>query len=231
MERLGEGLWHFHYDVKMLWGAIIFQATTWIVRLENNTLALISPGPIDDNRAAEIAKLGNVSCLIAPNSFHHLFVKRAKERYPEATICIAPALETKRADLTPHTVLTRDPEPAWASTLDQVVIDGAPKLTEVLFFHKPSGSLLITDLMFNIHQTRGWLTPVIVRMFGAHKKLASSRLLKSQFQDRQAASASLREVFTWPIQSLQLNHGDAVRENALTRFRETLSWLPNVPQP
>jgi len=47
-------------------------------------------------------------------------------------------------------VLTGVASPLWDAELGQVALEGAERLTEVVFFHHASRSLIVTDLVFNI---------------------------------------------------------------------------------
>src|SRR5262245_50616748 len=70
-----------------------------VLRLPDRTVALFSPIAIDDALAAEIAAIGEVSHVIAPNKFHHVYAGPAIARYPKATLHAAEGLRRKRRDL------------------------------------------------------------------------------------------------------------------------------------
>jgi hypothetical protein len=50
--------------------------------------------------------------------------------------------------LPPHQTLDERPSPLWAGTIDQLVVSGGI-LSEIVFFHRPSRTLVLTDLIEN----------------------------------------------------------------------------------
>ena len=119
-----------------------------IVRLASGGLWIHSPGPIDEALAAEIGDLGRVEYLVAPNLFHHLHLPAAVGRFSEAEVHATPGLERKRPDVTfAGTLGVAAP---WGEEVQPIPIEGMPTIREVVFVHRPSGSLLVTDLLFNL---------------------------------------------------------------------------------
>lgn len=70
-----------------------------LLSLSSGGLAVISPVDVDDALAAKIDALGPVEHLIAPNSFHHLYVNKAAARWPSAKVHISLALKKKWPNL------------------------------------------------------------------------------------------------------------------------------------
>ena len=81
-------------------GGVVMQARMNVVRLGDGALLVHSPTPVDDALAAEIAALGPVGYVVAPNCFHHLHVTPFLARFPGAKVYGAPGLAQKRPDLT-----------------------------------------------------------------------------------------------------------------------------------
>src|SRR5438477_492194 len=72
-------------------------------------------------------------------------------------------------------VLTDEAPEAWRGQLDQHVFRGASFINEVVFFHPPTRTLILTDLAFNVaaDRTSGarlfyWLVGAAGR-FGPHR--------------------------------------------------------------
>ena len=81
-----------------------------VVRLPGSKLLLHSPIAATAELVREVTALGRVAYLVAPNRFHHLFVGEWKEACPDASIYVAPGLDTKRADLSIAGILTDEPD-------------------------------------------------------------------------------------------------------------------------
>jgi hypothetical protein len=207
LSAVAEDLWTVEHPMRFPGGVRIPSRMT-IVRLPGGDLILHSPIPIDDQLAAEIAALGSVAHVIAPSLAHHIFVTGALARYPNALLVAAPGLAEKRADLPVADVLTDEAPEAWRGILDQVVIDGAPRMNEVVFLHRPSRTLIATDLVFNVRQPASWATGLLLRMMGTHKRFAQSRLWRIYTKDRGAFRRSLEKLMTWEFDRVLPGHGE-----------------------
>ena len=70
-----------------------------VIELEGGGVALHSPVPFDAHLADEVARIGEVRCVIAPNVFHHLHVGPWLAASPGAVLCAPEGLRKKRPDL------------------------------------------------------------------------------------------------------------------------------------
>lgn len=196
-----------------------------VVRLAGRELLLHSPIAATTDLLGEISALGRVAYIVAPNRFHHLFVAQWTEAYPDASVYVAPGLEKKRSDLTISGVLTDDPEPGWAGTMDQALMLGFPLANEVVFFHRPSATLVATDLAFNIGANSGPLTRFVFRVSGAYGRLAPTLLERVLVRDRPAFARSLRKVLEWPFERVVVAHGDVSEREGRAQLERGYSWL------
>lgn len=229
IEALGSGIWTASAPLKLAGAA--FGTRMTIVRVGRGTqteqtrgsegLVLIAPIPIDDAMAAEIAKLGTVRAVIAPNAFHHFYLRAALERYPDAACYLAEGVEQKLGqrpagarDLAP------EPDPIWAGDLDQVVLEGAPLTNEVIFYHGESRTLILTDLCFNFDPAPSGWTGLFLRLAGAHGRLAVSRLMRLGIKDRAGVRATLARVLEWDFDRIVVTHGHNIKQGAKPLFVE-----------
>jgi hypothetical protein len=60
---------------------------------------------------------------------------------------------TAKKRLPRHQTLDERPSPLWAGTIDQLVVSGGI-LSEIVFFHRPSRTLVLTDLIENFELSR-----------------------------------------------------------------------------
>ena len=212
LNLVAENIWEVPGDVWMPMG-FHFPCRMTVIRLENDQLLLHSPISVNDNLAAELKKLGEVKYLIAPNTFHHLFLADVMARYPEAILYGAPGLEKKRKDLNFHHQLGEAASP-WTQILNQKLIEGMPAFNEFVFFHKPGRTLIVTDFMFNIKQPRNLQSGLLYLMAGTYKKPGQSRLFRMMARDKAATGASVRAILKWDIQRVVMAHGQILEENA-----------------
>lgn len=201
----------FHLPIRMV-----------IIRLDGG-LWLHSPISVDDATAAAIEALGPVRHIVAPSSMHYLFAEPACERWPAAELHAPASLATKRPKLEIDRPLADDSR--WPE-IAIVAIEGAPKLDEFVFVHRPSGTLIVTDLLFNVHEVAGLMSPLILRMVGAWKRLAQSRIWRVSVEDRVATKASIERLVALEFSRLVPAHGEVV-EGADThaRVHAALHWM------
>ncbi|MDI3288062.1 DUF4336 domain-containing protein [Polyangium sp. 15x6] len=218
---LAEDLWAAEHPVKMP-GGVRMDTRMTVVRLPGEKLWVHSPIPIDDSLAAELTKLGKVSYLVAPNLYHNLFLGRASERFPEARVFAPPGLGEKIPSLRIDEVLSADTPAAWADVFAQRLVEGAPQMQEVVFLHRPSKTLVVSDLLFNIERPEGLATKVVLTMMGTRGKLARSRMWSLITKDKAAWRASVREVVALDFDRLIMAHGEVVASGAKARVNEAL---------
>lgn len=178
-----------------------------VLRLPDQTLLLHSPIAPTATLVREVEALGRVSHLVAPNLLHHLFVGEWQRTRPDVRVYVAPGLEAKRPDLKIAGVLGDAPEPGWAGTLDQIVVDGYPFANEVVFFHRPSRTLIATDLAFNVGPGNAPLTRLAFRLMRSYGRLSPSWIERMLIRDRQTFRRSLERILEWPFERVVVAHG------------------------
>jgi hypothetical protein len=166
-----------------------------------------------------------VGYLIAPSKVHHLFIKPYMEAFPEAQVFVAPGLPKKRKDLAAATVLGPNAPAAWSAVMDQQFLAGAPFMNETVFFHRPSGSLLVTDLMFNISEASGWWTRSYLKWVGAIGGPRQSKMVRFCTRDRAAMAESLETVFAWPFTRVVVTHGEVLEADARSALWAACAWF------
>ncbi|WP_394838140.1 DUF4336 domain-containing protein [Pendulispora rubella] len=222
LRTITDDLWTLEGHIRLS-GGMLMPARATFLRLGGDELLVHSPLAIDDETAREVSRIGKVSSIVAPNCMHHLFLRDAMMRWPEARVFGPAGLERKSKGL-PFEVL-----PAEGPMLDGSVavrrIDGAPSMTEHVFFHPRSRTLLVSDLVFNLHASPGLSLQFFLRLVGAWKKLAQSRVWKLLAKDRAAASQSVHDVLHWDFDRLVMAHGDIVETGAHAELESALAWM------
>ncbi len=202
-----------------------------VVRLPDGKLLLISPIAADPDLVREVEALGPVAHLVAPNRFHHLFLASWQQACSDASTWVAPGLDSKRADLPVTGVLSNEPEPDWKDTLDQVVLEGIPMLNEVVFFHRPSATLLATDLAFNVGAESPMPTRLAFRLIGADGRLSPTIFERLLVRDREAFRRSLTRVLDWPFERVVVAHGGICERGGREDLRRGYAWVLDRGRP
>ncbi|MGM0557205.1 MAG: DUF4336 domain-containing protein [Myxococcota bacterium] len=223
LRKVDESVWEVLGRVKIM-PAVYFPCRMTIVRLDEGRLLLHSPVELDDATAAEIEELGDVRYLVAPNAWHHLFLEDAQRRFPGAETWGAPGLREKRDDLEFDAVLGQA-EPPWSAHLEQLMLEGASDISETVFFHRSTGTLICTDVVFNLHRVEGWLAPWMCRLFGTYQTFAHSKLWRSKYDDIQVFADSVRKMLEWPIERIMMAHGEVVDDECTQELDRAFRWL------
>ncbi len=193
--------------------------------LADGGLALVSPIRLTKELAAQVEEQGPVRFLIAPNLLHHLYLAEAVERWPTARVLAPRALRAKRPDLRIDADLEDALPPELASTVRVAKIEGAPSVDEFAFFHEPSRTAVLTDLLFHLTAPKGFVAHVTLWLVGCHGKLAQSRAWRIFVKDRTLAARSARTLLAWPIHQAILAHGEPIEGDVLARLEQALRWM------
>jgi len=226
LQPVGPGIWiadgehvsvaGFHYPTRMA-----------LVRLTGGGLFIWSPTALSSALQAEVNALGDVHFIVAPNSLHHLFIPQWQAAYPAAKTIAAPGLAARRKDIAFTAELGETPDAAWANDIDQAVVHGNAITTEVVFFHRASGTALFTDLLQNFRPGtfKGWrgLVAKLDRMTADEPQVLQK--FRVAFTDRKAARLSIRRVLDWAVQSVLMAHGPIVEKDAAAFLKRAFSWL------
>ena len=101
-----------------------------------------------------------------------------------------------------------------------------PKINETVFVHKPSGTLIVADLVFNYTDYQlNTATSLTLRMAGTYQKFSASRLFRMFIKDRGAMRASLDQVLTWNFDRILPGHGHAVETDGSQSLRQAWNFL------
>lgn len=219
---LDTGLWTIRFPFSM---SGIHLGTRSTIVDTGDGLAVISPGPFSEALLEQIRALGPVKALVAPNMMHHLFMEAAQQTFPEAAVWLAPGLKEKRPDLRHDQVLGQS-TPPWSECMEQLLMPGMPKLNETAFFHKPSSTLILTDLAFNFHSCSHWPTKLVLTMNGALGRFGPSRLLRHYFlEEREPFSQALSQILEWPFERVVVAHGEVLENSGREAMQKGYAWL------
>ncbi len=207
-----------------------------VVKLINRQLMLISPVSIDDKLAAELSNQGDVAYIIAPNLYHHLYLTKCCERYSNAKVYVAKGLAENYKDLK-CTTLSSSPPKEWREYLDQTEFEGYAvqeltgpvELNEIVFFHKASRTLILTDTAYHIAASSPLVSKLMAKTVGLYKVLGPTALeklaIKRQYDTRQA----LLRILEWPFESVVMAHGEIIKSKGREKLIDGYQWLLVIP--
>jgi hypothetical protein len=188
--ELGPGIWSI--DRRVTFGGGVLPSRSTLIDLGSRRLLLISP-PAD--ACPELDRLGAVSVIVAPNSFHYLYAEAYGRRHPEAELFVAPELPLRVPGLPRCVELGRELDVAWRAELSHVVLGPQHGLSEVLFFHAASRTLILTDVASNLVDLPGY-ERLLARVSGMPAGFGPSRNARQLLlRDRESARAAFDSAF------------------------------------
>jgi hypothetical protein len=223
LRKLDENLWVAELPLKFVGLAVGARMT--VIRLADGGLWVHSPLRLSPALREAVEPLGPVRFLVAPNKFHHLFIGDWMAAYPQAQAYAAPGLPEKRSDLRFHGVLSEQVPAEWAGQIDVLPWRGTPTYGEVVFFHRASRTLVITDTAHNLGPETAPFTRFIFKTIGGYGRLSTSLIDRVITRDRAAVRATVDTILKWDFQRVILAHGHIVEQDGARAFREAYAWL------
>jgi hypothetical protein len=189
------------------------------VRTADGALAVLSPPP-DPEARRDVAALGRIGALIAPNSFHYGGLPGWAAAFPEARIFLAPGLAARRPELPAGEALGESAPTPFADVLAHAVFGPVRGVSEVVFLHRSSRTLILTDLCFNVREAP-WRDRLGWRLLGAWRRFGPSRTARAVLlRDRARVAAFVERLCTWPFERIVVAHGEVLEDASAATLRE-----------
>jgi hypothetical protein len=183
-------------------------------------LLLHSPVAPDDALRHALADLGRVRWVVGPNKFHHLHLGPWMGLGAEGWA--VRGLHTKRRDLA-FAGAVGDTNP-WPDSFATHCLTCIPFTDEAVFLHRPSRTLVVSDLLFNLGPDTPALTKAAMWAGGAYPGVCCSTLERVMMH-RAAARADLERILAWDFDRVVLAHGEIVEQDGRDALRAAYSWL------
>ena len=198
-----------------------------VMRLDDGRLFIHSPIAPEPELVKEVTALGAVAFVVSPNKIHHLYLGHWRALFGDALMYASPGLAKKRTDLHFDGELGDAPETAWAGAIDQLIFKGSRVMREVVFFHKPSGTLILADLIENFPQDwfTGW-KGLVARMTGITEPDGRAPLdwRLTFFGGRRAARKCVARIKAWHPQKIIIAHGTCYEHDAMAEIERAFRW-------
>lgn len=198
-----------------------------VAHLSDGSVWVWSPIALTRELADEVQSIGPVHYIVSPNKLHHLFLQAWADHWPDARLYAPPGLPRKKPALHVHAELGDQPRPPWEADIDQVVFRGSFAMAEMAFFHRPSRTAIIGDLIqrFSDEDIPGW-KGMIMRLSGlVGEPGGTPRDWRSSFLRHGPARAALRKVLAWNPERLLIAHGSCAQTGATDIIAAALRWI------
>lgn len=167
-----------------------------------------------------VRRLGAPRWVVAPNKLHHLYVGPWIDAGLEAWA--APGLPEKRPDLRFAGVLT--PGQPFGAEIEVVPLSCFAMTNEVVLLHRPSRTLVVTDLVFNFGPQAPWLTRAAMACSGGYPGCRVTLIERIGFE-RAVARQEIGQLLAMDFDRLIMAHGEIIETGGKEALQAAMAWL------
>jgi hypothetical protein len=218
MRQIHDDLWVHEDSMKL--GPTDLRLRVTIARLTSGDLWVHSPTALSAELKKAVDDLGPVAAIVAPNNAHNLWLQEWDNAYPDATCYVARGIPKKLPALGDYRFIDEEAAALWSDDLAVETMDGVPFFDESAFLHRPSKSLIVTDIVQNHRgqEPAGFakvMTKLVLEPIG-FKDICIAPPLKFKFmiKDRPAFLAFINALLGWDFERIIVTHGDIIEEDA-----------------
>lgn len=215
----------WHATQRLRFGPLSLRTRMTVVRRADGTLWVHSPILPTPALRQALDALGPVRQVVAPNRSHHLYLAPFLQAWPAAQGYLAPGLAAKRPDLAHLPTLDAAASEVCGDELQAVFVEGLPVINETVWLHRPSRTLIVTDLLFRFGRDAPAPTRWVARALGVHERLAMSRTMRLMVRDRAALRRSVERILALAPERVVLAHEQVVERDAGSALAQAFAWL------
>ncbi len=211
------------------WPKMPFPTRMTIVRLGGGALFIHSPTRLTAELKTAIGRIGKPRWIIAPNRIHYWWIPEWKAAFTEADVYLAPRVKEQagnRIDF-PFSPLDREHGYPWDADIATIQIPGS-YMTEVDFFHRPSRTLILADLIENFEpEKNGMFMRFLARIGGClDPHGAMPRDLRMTFSKQKARfREAVETMISWNPERIILAHGRWYESDGANQLKRAFRWL------
>ena len=191
-----------------------------VIRMKNGDLWVCAPVALDRATKEAVDALGPVKHIVTPNTEHLTWARDWIQAYPDAISYACPGLMERKPEIGYDFEVGTDGAPsAWGGEFDLCWIEeerspfkllgDRPFFSEVVFVHKPSRVLLVTDLWWNYpaDAPAAW-------KFGMDRIY---RPVYNGLMKQPGWEAKIAQIFAWDWNFLAPCHGEPIQGSDVKR--------------
>ena len=228
LKPVGEGIWIVDGKPISAMG-LTMPVRMVVIRLSDGSILLHSPIRHSPALAQAIAQLGPVRHLVAPTTAHWQFMQGWHRAFPDAVTWAVPGLrdraQVRKSGLRLDRDLAGTAPPEWSGDIRQGSVRGTG-LSEAWFFHEPSRTLVLTDLVENLEPAR--LPPVTAtasRLVRGNVGRPALHVRAALLLGGAQARADIRAMVALAPDKVVFAHGAWFTADGATRLQRAFAWL------
>ena len=203
-----------------------------VIRLASGKLVIHSTAEFSAADVEAIRALGEPVALMEATCFHDTYAKAGREAFSEIPYFVPPGFpEAEALDATDLVSGCGSIPGDDADELEVIEIGGMPKIREHALYHRPSKTLIVADLIFNLPPDVGSWSQLFLRATAGIKEFPGmSRLFRFMIKDRSAFASSMETIAARDFDRLVVAHGDPIEHNAKAKLLGLLERFALAPR-
>lgn len=224
LERLDTDRWVYEEPLTFL-GTRINRLMT-VVRLSDGQLFVQSPAELTPALREALDDLGDVRFVVPTSELHgHLYMEQYRAAYPDAELLAAPGLPARRTDLRFDGLLGSTTDPRWKADVDQTALMGNWWVTELAFFQRPSGTVVLGDMGYHIIEHSSIEMRLLGRLGGIYRRICQPLEYRLTVRNAETLRHGVRTLLAWEFDRVVPGHGDVVESGGKGAVADGLRWL------
>lgn len=213
----------------MPWPKLSFPTRMTVIRIGADDLFIHSPTALPEMLRAEIESIGAPRWIVGPNRIHYWWIPDWHAAFPQAEVYLAPRIkENARGRIAFDThPLDRDSGYPWDADILTLPVTGS-FMTEVVFFHRLSRTLVLTDLIENFEREKLSLLMRLATKWGGvqHPDGQMPRDMRLTFaKTKPQLQAAVATMISWNPERIILAHGRWYDRNGKLELQRAFRWL------
>jgi len=225
-------VWRVSAYEPMLGCSLASQSISTIIQTEAGELVIINPLPYRPSVRTEIDALGPVVALAVQGKAHSKHVETSSASFPGAKVFGSRGHLTHppAAHLRFDSILAGE-GPALSDEIEEILVDGS-ELEEVLLLHRPSGSLMVQDIIAASLSSQGrtFLGRLYYFAFGLIDRIGCLAYMPMMWSDLPRFQEGIRRVLDSGYTNVVGAHWghELLSSKQIQEFTEVLRWLADL---
>lgn len=233
LKRVAEHLWIVDGPIirfGMPWPKMSFPTRMTVVRLAGECLFIHSPTHLTPELKAEVEKIGRPCWIIGPNRLHYWWISEWRIAFPDAFVYLAPGIKENASNRIRFHGLPLSGASGYLWDTDLATLPVSSRyMTEVEFFHYPSRTLILTDLIQNFEPRKldSFAMQTLTRLGGVQDPDGQMpRDMRLTFmKQRTDLKAAVEKMLHWNPERIILAHGRWYEKDGANELRRAFRWL------
>lgn len=216
--EIAEGVALMQYPLRGF--GIDFRRSVTLLRLTDQRVVIHSTAPFTSGDVEAIRRFGKPSWLVEATLLHDTFARPARAIFPDLPF-LAPDGFSKLGGAPTGPLLPSPRE--WRDEIEVLKVEGLRKINEHAFFHRPSRTLILADLLFHFPaDSHGWTRFFAQQIMRLPRLLGISAFFRLMIRDRESFHLSMKRIMEWPFEQIVVGHHEPIQRDAKTVFTQAL---------